>query len=146
MRPGSEEYLDSEKYQLRQWDLHRADSLAPLLGRLNRIRREQPALAHLRTLRFHNTTSDALLCYSKTDPAGTGPPVLVVVNLDARQRQHGLRRRRPGRPRRCRTSAATTSSTSCTDRRFAWQGAWNYVELDPSSPAHIFRVERVIDA
>ena len=90
VRAGSEEYLDSEKYQLRQWDLHRADSLAPLLGRLNRIRREQPALAHLRTLRFHNTTSEALLCFSKTDPAGTGPPVLVVVNLDAHQRQAGF--------------------------------------------------------
>ena len=90
MRPGSEEYLDSEKYQLRQWDLHRPDSLAPLLGRLNRIRREQPALAHLRTLTFHNTDNPALLCYSKTDPAGVGPPILVVVNLDAHNRQHGF--------------------------------------------------------
>ena len=70
VRPGSEEYLDSEKYQLRQWDLHRPPSLAPLLGRLNRIRREQPALAHLRTLRFHDTDNEALLCYSKTDPDG----------------------------------------------------------------------------
>ena len=90
VRPGSEEYLDSEKYQLRQWDLHRPDSLAPLLGRLNRIRREQPALAHLRTLTFHNTDNPALLCYSKTDPAGVGPPMLVVVNLDAHQRQQGF--------------------------------------------------------
>jgi len=140
MRPGSEEYLDSEKYQLRQWDLHRADSLAPLLGRLNRIRREQPALAHLRTLRFHNTSSDALLCYSKTDPAETGPPVLVVVNLDARQRQTGMvdvDLAALGLP----YESTYDVVDQLQDRRFRWQGAWNFVELDPSTPAHIFRVE-----
>jgi starch synthase (maltosyl-transferring) len=140
VRPGSEEYLDSEKYQLRQWDLHRADSLAPLLGRLNRIRREQPALAHLRTLRFHNTSSDALLCYSKTDPAETGPPVLVVVNLDARQRQQGfvdVDLAALGLP----YESSYEVVDQLQDRRFGWQGAWNFVDLDPSAPAHIFRVE-----
>jgi starch synthase (maltosyl-transferring) len=142
MRPGSEEYLDSEKYQLRQWDLHRADSLAPLLGRLNRIRREQPALAHLRTLRFHNTSSDALLCYSKTDPADTGPPVLVVVNLDARQRHDGfvdVDLAALGLP----YESSYELVDQLQDRRFGWQGAWNFVDLDPSAPAHIFRVERM---
>ena len=140
VRPGSEEYLDSEKYQLRQWDLHRADSLAPLLGRLNRIRHELPALQHLRTLHFHQTTSDALLCYSKTDPSGSGPPVLVVVNLDARQRQHGsvdVDLAALGLP----YESAYDVVDQLTDARFGWAGAWNYVELDPSSPAHIFRVD-----
>jgi starch synthase (maltosyl-transferring) len=140
VRAGSEEYLDSEKYQLRQWDLHRVDSLAPLLGRLNRIRRQQPALAHLRTLRFHNTTSDALLCYSKSDPAGSGPPVLVVVSLDAHRRQTGfvdVDLQPLGLP----YESAYDVIDQLTDRRFRWHGAWNYVELDPSDPAHIFRVE-----
>jgi starch synthase (maltosyl-transferring) len=140
VRPGSEEYLDSEKYQLRQWDLHRVDSLAPLLGRLNRIRREQPALAHLRTLRFHNTSSDALLCYSKTDPAETGPPVLVVVNLDAQHRQTGfvdVDLAALGLPYESDYEVVD----QLQDRRFGWHGAWNYVDLDPSAPAHIFRVE-----
>ncbi len=140
VRPGSEEYLDSEKYQLRQWDLHRADSLAPLLGRLNRIRREQPALAHLRTLRFHNTSNDALLCYSKTDPAETGPPVLVVVTLDAQHRQTGfvdVDLAALGLPYESDYEVVD----QLQDRRFGWHGAWNYVDLDPSAPAHIFRVE-----
>ena len=140
VRAGSEEYLDSEKYQLRQWDLHRADSLAPLLGQLNRIRREQPALAHLRTLRFHNTTSDAVLCYSKTDPGGDGPPVLMVVNLDANH-PHGasvdVDLAALGLP----YEATYDVVDELTARRYRWHGAWNYVELDPSSPAHIFRVE-----
>jgi starch synthase (maltosyl-transferring) len=140
VRAGSEEYLDSEKYQLRQWDLHRADSLAPLLGRLNRIRREQPALAHLRTLCFHNTTSDALLCYSKTDPAGSGPPVLVVVSLDAAVAQTGfvdVDLAPLGMP----YESAYDVVDQLSDARFQWQGAWNYVALDPSHPAHVFRVE-----
>ncbi len=89
LREGSEEYLDSEKYQLRQWWLDDPQSLAPLLTRLNQIRRSQPALQHLRTLRFHEADSDGLLCYSKTDPLGVGDPILCVVNLDGRQRHAG---------------------------------------------------------
>jgi starch synthase (maltosyl-transferring) len=140
VRAGSEEYLDSEKYQLRQWDLHRPDSLAPLLGRLNRIRRDLPAFGHLRTLRFHATTSDALLCYSKTDPTGASPPVLVVVNLDAHNRQVGsvdVDLAALGLP----YESSYGVVDQLTDRGFAWQGAWNYVDLDPSSPAHVFRVD-----
>jgi starch synthase (maltosyl-transferring) len=115
--------------------------LSPLLGRLNRIRRELPALAHLRTLRFHNTTSDALLCYSKTDPAGTGPPVLVVVSLDAQVAQTGfvdVDLEPLGLP----YESAYDVVDQLSDARFRWQGAWNYVALDPTHPAHIFRVER----
>ena len=142
VRPGSEEYLDSEKYQLRQWDLHRPASLAPLLGRLNRIRREQPALQHLRTLAFHNTDNPALLCFSKTDPAGAGPPVLVVVNLDAHQRQHGwvdIDLQPLGLP----YESAYDVVDQLTDARYRWLGNSNFVDLDPSFPAHIFRVESV---
>ena len=68
VKPGSEEYLDSEKYQIRHWDLDDPDSLAPLITRLNEIRRTQPALQHLRTLRFHDVDSERLLCFTKTDP------------------------------------------------------------------------------
>jgi starch synthase (maltosyl-transferring) len=140
VRAGSEEYLDSEKYQLRQWDLHRPESLAPLLGRLNQIRHELPAFAHLRTLRFHNTTSDALLCYSKTDPAGESPPALVVVSLDAHQPQVGsvdVDLAALGLP----YESTYVVVDQLSGNRFTWHGAWNYVALDPSSPAHIFRVE-----
>jgi starch synthase (maltosyl-transferring) len=83
VRPGSEEYLDSEKYQLRPRDwagaLAEGRSLAPLLARLNTLRREHPALQGLRNLQFHSADSDAVLCYSKrTDD----DMVLAVVNLD----------------------------------------------------------------
>ncbi|MFN2477750.1 MAG: alpha-1,4-glucan--maltose-1-phosphate maltosyltransferase [Pseudonocardiaceae bacterium] len=83
--PGSEEYLDSEKYQLRPRDfagaLAQGRSLEPWLTRLNAIRRAHPALQQLRTLRFHLVDNPSLLAYSKTDPA-TGDTVICVVTLE----------------------------------------------------------------
>ena len=85
LRPGSEEYLDSEKYELRPRDftgaLAQGRSLEPFLARLNEVRRVHPALCQLRTIRFHHVDNDALLAYSKFDPA-TGDTVLVVVTLN----------------------------------------------------------------
>ncbi|KAA0119970.1 alpha-1,4-glucan--maltose-1-phosphate maltosyltransferase [Mycolicibacterium sp. P9-22] len=85
VREGSEEYLDSEKYELRPRDFEAAvatgQSLEPFLGRLNEIRRLHPALEQLRTIRFHHVDNDALLAYSKFDPV-TGDCVLVVVTLN----------------------------------------------------------------
>ncbi|MFB9907925.1 alpha-1,4-glucan--maltose-1-phosphate maltosyltransferase [Allokutzneria oryzae] len=92
VREGSEEYLDSEKYELRPRDfdaaLREGRSLEPWLRRLNEIRRARPALSRLRTLRFHHVDNDALIAYSKTDPA-TGDAVVVVVNLDPNSGQEG---------------------------------------------------------
>lgn len=85
VREGSEEYLDSEKYQLRPRDfeaaLARGESLEPFLTRLNEIRKLHPALSEVRTIKFHHLDNDALLAYSKFDPA-TGDCVLVVVTLN----------------------------------------------------------------
>jgi len=86
VRDGSEEYLHSEKYELRPRDFDAAladgESLEPFLTRLNEIRRVHPALHELRTIKFHHTDNDALLAYSKSDPS-TGDQVLVVVTLNA---------------------------------------------------------------
>ena len=85
LREGSEEYLDTEKFQLRPRDfasaLERGESLEPYITRLNAVRRAHPALQQQRTLHFHQVDNDALIAYSKVDPA-TGDAVLVVVNLN----------------------------------------------------------------
>ncbi|CAN5805098.1 alpha-1,4-glucan--maltose-1-phosphate maltosyltransferase [soil metagenome] len=85
VREGSEEYLDSEKYELRPRDydgaLSRGESLEPFITRLNEIRRLHPALKQLRTIKFHHLDNDALLAYSKFDPV-TGDTVLVVITLN----------------------------------------------------------------
>ena len=85
---GSEEYLDSEKYQVRHWERDRPDNLRPLIALVNRIRRDHPALQRNDTLRFHHTDNDQLLCYSKTDPQD-GTSLVMVVNLDPHHTQRG---------------------------------------------------------
>ena len=145
IREGSEEYLDSEKYQLREWDLSHPDSIAPLIARLNRIRRDQPAFRRLDTIRFHATDDPGLLCFSKTDPAGRGAPVLVVVNLD---HEHG----HAGYVHVDLTALGLTDDAEydVVDQlggaRFRWHGGHNYVDLSPwSGPAHVFTVEPLDD-
>jgi starch synthase (maltosyl-transferring) len=139
--PGSEEYLHSEKYQLRDWDLQRADSLKDFIARLNRIRRENPALHSNAGLRFHAIDNDELICYSKTSEDGANT-VLVVANLDPYQVQAGwlelplselrLERERPFQVHDLLSGA-----------RYLWHGARNYVRLDPQVvPAHLLRLRR----
>ncbi len=79
--PGSEEYLDSEKYQIRAWDVERPDSLKDLIARLNPIRREPPALQRDWGLRFHAVDNEQLIAYRKCTEDGEDA-VLVVVSLD----------------------------------------------------------------
>ena len=86
--PGSEEYLDSEKYQLRHWDLDRRDSLKPLISRINRIRKDNPALQSNRHVHFHPIDNEELICYSKRTHDRSNL-VLVVVNLDPHYTQAG---------------------------------------------------------
>jgi starch synthase (maltosyl-transferring) len=138
---GSEEYLDSEKYQLRAWDLERPDSLGPLVARVNRIRRENSALQWSWNLRFHSIDNEQMICFSKTSPDRKNI-VLVVVNLDPHHRQSGwlnLTMDELG----ITPGEAFQVHDLLTGSRFLWHGAQNYVELDPGiSPAHIFRLRR----
>ena len=138
---GSEEYLDSEKYQIRRWDLDDPWSLRPLLTRLNSIRRENPALQRDRGLRFHGTDNPSLICFSKaTDDKEN--VVLVTVNLDPSRRQTGwveLDLEELG----LAVDQPFQVHDELSDARYLWQGRRNYVELDPAAfPAHIFRIRR----
>ena len=143
-REGSEEYLDSEKYQLRPRDyegaIREGHSLAPYLAHLNAVRRAHPALQQLRNLRFHHVDNDAVMAFSKRDEA-TGDTVLVVVTLDPYSVVEGT------------TSLDMPALAAGWHDRFAvndqmsgatydW-GQFNYVRLDPHvEPAHVFVVRR----
>ncbi|HYG64094.1 MAG TPA: alpha-1,4-glucan--maltose-1-phosphate maltosyltransferase [Thermoanaerobaculia bacterium] len=140
---GSEEYLDSEKYQLREWDLGRSDSLRELISLVNRVRQDNPALQTNATLRFHATDNDKLICYSKTaEEAGGGNIVVVVVNLDPNYVQSGwvdLRLDELGLDR----EQSFQVHDLLTGARYLWHGSRNFVQLDPRAvPAHIFRIRR----
>jgi starch synthase (maltosyl-transferring) len=142
VKPGSEEYLDSEKYQLRPRDWAGAAtsgrSLVPYLKRLNEIRRAHPALQQLRTLHFHPVDNPNLICFSKTDP-GSADAVLVVVNLSSHHTQIGttaLDMPVLGLDWHERFSVTDEMSGASYD----W-GQFNYLELDPyREPAHVFAV------
>jgi starch synthase (maltosyl-transferring) len=150
VRGGSEEYLDSEKYQLRPRDfdgtLARGQSLEPWLRALNEIRRAHPALQQLRTLRFHHVDNDALIAYSKVDPA-SGDTVIVVINLDPFNAQNGtLWLDLPSLPSVTRAGEAMqwheqfTAHDEITGQNWEW-GHANYLRLEPwSAVAHIIAV------
>lgn len=137
VRPGSEEYQDSEKYQLRPRDWESAEregrSLAPLITSLNRIRRRHPALQQLRDVHFHAVDNEALIVYSKRSGPDT---VLVVVNLDPHHTQEAtvsLDMPRLGLDRHERVPVRD----ELTGDTYHWGRAF-YVRLEPGvTPAHI---------
>jgi starch synthase (maltosyl-transferring) len=128
-KPASEEYLDSEKYQVRPRDFTRADSLSSTIARLNAIRRAHPSLQFDRGLAFHETDNEQLICYSKRAPDGSDP-ILVVVNLDPRNMQHG-HIKLPLYDWKHPLDATVEALDLLADETYIWRGEWNYVRLDP---------------
>lgn len=141
VRPGSEEYLDSEKYQTRSWDLDAAESLRDLVARINRIRRENPALQRDRGLVFHETSSDAIVCYSKRSMDGDNV-ILTALNCDPHHK-HSARLSLNLEALGVEPETSFQVHELLGDARFLWQGASAFVELDPhESPGHVYRLRR----
>ncbi len=139
--PGKEEYLDSEKYEVRRWKLDDPASLRPLLTRLNRVRAENRALQSDAGLRFHEVDNPEVIAYSKRT-ADRQNVILTVVNLDPLWRQSGwvhLLLEQLG----IDASRPYTVHDLLSGQKYEWFGPTNYVELDPQMiNAHIFRVEQ----
>ncbi|MQA30963.1 MAG: DUF3416 domain-containing protein [Luteitalea sp.] len=137
--PGTEEYLDSEKYQIRVRDWSHPGHIAELVTRVNQIRRAHRALQSNGSLRFHPTDNPQILAYSKTSSDGRDA-VFVAVNLDPRAMQHGhvqipaeLSASQVGDPQ-----SDYAVHDLLTDTRYIWRGDWNYVRFDPGvCQAHI---------
>lgn len=164
LKEKSEEYLHSEKYQIREWDRSSKASLSTFIGRLNRIRHENPALHDNRTLRFHKTNNEHLMAFSKASggrpvrslnpygddlgkPQPVQPPgsdannvIMTVVNLDFRNTQIGhveVDIDELG----IEPELPYEVHDLLTGARYIWQGPMNYIELNPRIvPAHVFRV------
>jgi starch synthase (maltosyl-transferring) len=137
LRKGSEEYLNSEKFELKVRDYSAQGSLIPYIRKVNEIRRKHPAFSELTNLRFHEVDKDNLIAFSKT--AAGGDPFLVVVNLNPFNWEEGtiaIDRAalgvEPGRP--------LEMHDLVTDATYTWHGDHAYVRLDPAEPAHIFQV------
>jgi starch synthase (maltosyl-transferring) len=159
--PGTEEYLGSEKYQIRPRDWDAPGHIKELIARVNGLRRRYPALAVNDGLRFHLTTNEQLIAYSKTAPGvprrepgrrstGSGlafsesaaARVLMVVSLDPHQVQEGLVCvALPDDP--VEEDESYEVRDLLTDAVYRWRGPWNYVRLDPTgTPAHVLAIER----
>jgi starch synthase (maltosyl-transferring) len=141
LRPGSEEYLNSEKYQIRQWDLERPDSLRRIIGLVNRIRRENAALQTDWGLEFHPVSNDSLLCYSKRSAAGDNV-LLMVVNLDPNRTQAGIVDL-PIDQFGIAEGTRYQANDLLNGEQYVWTGRQNYVELNPAKTAgHILEIGR----
>ena len=139
VRPGSEEYLDSEKYQIRVRAFDDPHSLAELIARVNAIRKAHPALQRDWGLRFHSTDNPHLIAYSKRSEDGTDL-LLMVVNLDPHTMQHGFVQL-PLTDWGLGADSTLEVTDLISQDRYFWRGEWNYVRLDPQAqPAHILSV------
>lgn len=133
-KPGSEEYMDSEKYQLRTWNRSDPISIAPLITLLNRVRSTHPSLQTNDSLHFHGISNDFLIAYSKRSGDDV---ILTIVNLDPHQTQTGwtdLQLMELGMP----LAGEYEAHDLLTGETYLWQGSYNYVSLNPEKmPAHI---------
>jgi starch synthase (maltosyl-transferring) len=132
-RPGSEEYIDNEKYELKE---RRLDGpLLPLIQRLNQVRRDNPALQHLENIRFLETQNDALIAYAKRTGSNV---VITVVNLDPHNAQEGL----VVVPYELGVPPAFTVTDLLDLGRYDWHVGGNYVRIDPWERAgHVLHVD-----
>lgn len=139
--PDKEEYAHSEKYEIKHWDWDRPDSLRELVGRINQIRRANPALQSTWNVRFHEVDNEMLLFFVKATPDHSNV-IMVVANLDPFHRQSGwvnVPIDELGIPE----GQTYLMHDLIAGDKFVWQGSHNYVELDPFvMPMHIFRVNR----
>jgi len=133
VRPGSEEYLDSEKYEMKARELD--GPLLPFIRTVNEIRRENPALQHFANVTFLDTQNDGLIAYAKQAQGNT---VVCVVNLDPHEAQEGL----VHVPDHLGLPVAFVAHDLLTDERFGWHLGGNYVRLEPPfKQAHVLRIE-----
>jgi starch synthase (maltosyl-transferring) len=138
---GKEEYLDSEKYEIKRWDVARPDSLRGLIARVNAVRKEHPALQTNEGLQFLRTTNDQVIAYYKATP-DLRDIILTVVSLDPNYTQSALIEV-PLQDFALDPQQPYQVHDLLTDNRYIWSGASNYVELNPNIlPVHLFAVRR----
>jgi len=141
-QPEKEEYLNSEKYEIKQWNLKQRGSLSKLIARVNRIRHENEAMHSMESLKFHPTGNDALIAYSKMTPDRKNI-ILTVVNLDRDHTQAGMVEL-PLHEFGLSDDGPFEVKDLLSGSAYRWQGGSNYVELNPGiMPAHIFSIRNL---
>jgi starch synthase (maltosyl-transferring) len=139
--PGGEEYRDSEKFEITHWDLEASHTIRPFITRINRIRRENPALQQTRNLMFHPVDKEEILCFSKyTDDFSN--IIFVAANLDPHH-THSAWVRLPFEQMGVPGEKSFQMHDLVSDARYLWHEGHNYLEIDPGVvPVQVFRIRR----
>jgi starch synthase (maltosyl-transferring) len=139
--PGREEYLHAEKFELRKWDLDDPASLREIIARINRIRRENPALQTTWNLEFFETDNDNLLCYGKTSEDGENV-LIIAANMDPFHTQSGWVRV-PVERLGLGPKQPYLVHDLIGDDKYVWEGERNFIEIDPRvMPGCVFKVRK----
>jgi starch synthase (maltosyl-transferring) len=138
---GKEEYLNSEKYEIKHWDWDREGNLKDFVARINKIRKENPALQDTWNVKFCEAENDYLMCYCKTDE-DLSNIIIVAVNLDPYHTQGGWVHI-PVTELGVDPHQPYLVHDLLSDDKFIWHGEKNYIQIDPNIvPAHIFRLRK----
>ncbi len=138
---GREEYLNSEKYEIKPWDWDTEGNIRPVIERVNRIRRQNPALQSIRNIELCPIDNEAMLCYGKMTEDKSNI-IIAVVSIDPHHRQSGWVRL-PLHKMEIDPRRPFLAHELITDDKYIWQGEANYVELEPRiMPGHILRIHK----
>ena len=139
--PGKEEYLNSEKYEIKLWDWDKSTKLKELIRIINRIRKENPALQTTNNIHICSIENESIFAYLKSSDTVTNH-LLMVVNLDPHNKQSGMVQL-PLERLGLKEGDRMTVLDLVTGAGYVWNSEWNYVELDPFGlPFHLFRIEK----
>jgi starch synthase (maltosyl-transferring) len=138
--PGREEYLDSEKFQLRHWDWNAKNKLTTLISKINHIRKEQPSLQQTNNIEFLSVENEQLLAYYKYSD-DREDETLMIVNLDPYYAQNGWVQL-PLHSLGIHEGQNVSVTDLITGSSYNWDKEWNFVELHPALPFHLFKIKK----
>ncbi len=138
--PGKEEYMDSEKYQIREWDWEKENKITTLISKINKIRKEQISLQQTNNIEFCDTDNDQLIAYYKFDDNRENE-TLIIVNLDAYYAKQGMVKI-PMQSLGIQAGQSIKVHDLITGNGYIWDQEWNFVELHPTLPFHLFKIEK----
>ena len=138
--PGKEEYLNSEKYEVRHWDWSHENKITYLIRKINQLRKEHPSLQQTNNIRFCALENDHLLAFYKWDDHKTDE-MLVVISLDSHYPQGGMVQL-PLVELGVQAGKPIQMKDMITDNTYLWYSEWNYVELPPNLPFHLFQIKK----
>ncbi len=136
--PGKEEYLDSEKYEIHHWDWYKSNKITMLISKINHIRKEHASLQQTNNVQFCSIENNQLLAYYKFDDSRSDE-TLMIVNLDPYYKQQGWVQL-PLQELGIREGHPVRVYDLITDSSYIWNKEWNYIEIHPSLPFHLFKI------